>query len=239
MVTPLDAMQVGHITYYPELVQGSDEWLAARCGLLTASEMKYIITPSTLKAAKNADQRAHLYELLAQRITGYVEPAYVSDDMLRGQQDEIDARQAYNKEYGGCSSMGFITNSKWGFTLGYSPDALVGDDGLIECKSRRQKFQVETILSAAMPDEYRIQVQTGLLVTERRWCDFVSYCGGMPMITMRVFPEPDVQTAILDAANAFEAALTEKLKEYRQKVEFSDLRLIPTVRRIIENEITL
>lgn len=237
MNAPLD--QIDHIKNYPELVQGSEEWLAARCGLLTASEMKYIITPSTLKAAKNADQRAHLYELLAQRITGYVEPAYISDDMLRGQQDEIDARQAYNKAYGGCESMGFITNSKWGFTLGYSPDALVGADGLIECKSRRQKFQVETILSAAMPDDFRIQVQTGLLVTERKWCDFVSYSGGLPMITIRIFPEPDVQTAILDAASAFEAALSEKLAEYRRATEFSELRLIPTIRRPPETEITI
>ena len=33
------------ITYHPELIQGSDEWHAARCGLLTASEMKLIVTP--------------------------------------------------------------------------------------------------------------------------------------------------------------------------------------------------
>ncbi len=72
------------ITYYPDLIQGSDEWKSARCGLLTASEMKLIITPTTLKIASNDKERAHLYELLAQRITRYVEPSYISDDMLRG-----------------------------------------------------------------------------------------------------------------------------------------------------------
>ena len=50
------------IRYHRDLVQGSDEWLAARCGLLTASEMKLIVT-TTLKPASNDKERAHLYEL--------------------------------------------------------------------------------------------------------------------------------------------------------------------------------
>ena len=49
---------------YRDLIQGSDEWLAARCGLLTASEMRLIVTP-TLKPASNDKERAHFYELLA------------------------------------------------------------------------------------------------------------------------------------------------------------------------------
>ena len=72
------------IVYHAELIQGSEEWHALRCGVLTASEMKYIVTP-TLKAASNEKERGHLYELLGQRITQHVEPNYVSDDMLRGQ----------------------------------------------------------------------------------------------------------------------------------------------------------
>ena len=76
-----------HVTIYREMIQGSEEWSAARCGLLTASEMKLIVTP-TLKAASNDKERGHLYELLAQRITRYVEPRYVTDDMLRGQNDD-------------------------------------------------------------------------------------------------------------------------------------------------------
>ena len=40
-----------------------------------------------------------------------------------------------------------MTNDDHGVVIGYSPDGLVGDDGLIECKSRRQKYQIETILA--------------------------------------------------------------------------------------------
>lgn len=218
------------IQYYPDLIQGSDEWHAVRCGLLTASEIKFVLTP-TLKAANNDKSRSHDYELLAQRITGYVEPHYISDDMLRGQTDEIEARLLYDRHYARVAEMGFITNDRWGFTLGYSPDALVGADGLIECKSRRQKFQVETIIDGEMPADYMMQVQTGMLVSERKWCDFVSYSGGLPMITIRVYPDSAIQDAILSAAGAFEMRLAKKLADYKQ-ANGERGRLIPTERRI-------
>jgi hypothetical protein len=109
------------IKYHTDVFQGSNEWLELRRGILTASEMKLIITP-TLKIADNDKTRAHLYELAAQRISGYVEPHYVSDDMLRGQEDEIYAREAYAQHFAPIETVGFITNDKWGFTLGYSPD---------------------------------------------------------------------------------------------------------------------
>jgi hypothetical protein len=221
-----------HVKYHPELVQGSDEWFAARCGLLTASEMKLIITP-TLKIASNDKERSHLYELLAQRITKYVEPHYVSDDMLRGHEDEVEARIEYAKHYAPVEDAGFITNDRWGFTIGYSPDGLVSDDGLIECKSRRQKFQVQTIIEGEMPDDYSIQIQTGLLVSQRKWCDFISYSGGLPMTTIRVLPDLEIQSAIVAAASAFERRLAEKMEQFKTAMA-SAARLIPTERKIVQ-----
>lgn len=215
-----------------DLIQGSDEWIAARAGLLCASEMKRIITPK-LAVANNDQERAHLFELLAQRITQYVEPAYVSDDMLRGQEDEIEARALYAQHYAPVETVGFMVRDFGdGLRIGYSPDGLVGDDGLIECKSRRQRFQVETICNGEMPAEYRIQVQTGLLVSGRRWCDFISYSGGLPMCPIRVEAEPETQAAILAAAQAFEERLAMRLAQFGQAIK--EHRLIPTERRIHE-----
>jgi hypothetical protein len=111
------------VTYHNDVVQGSTEWLQMRCGLLTASEMKLIITP-TLKIASNEKERAHLYTLLGQRICGYTEDSYEGYDMLRGREDEIDARIKYSENYAPVDDCGFITNDKWGFTIGYSPDAM-------------------------------------------------------------------------------------------------------------------
>jgi predicted phage-related endonuclease len=218
------------ITYHQDLIQGTDEWHQARLGLLTASEMKLIITP-TLKMASNEKERSHLYELLAQRITGYVEPSYVSDDMLRGRDDEIDAVALYNKTVAKSVACGFVTNDQFGFTLGYSPDALVGDDGQIECKSRRQKYQAQTLVEGEVPDEYMIQLQTGLIVTARKWVDFISYCGGMPMFTKRVYPDDKIQDAILLAATEFETRLQVALKKYTTAI----VGLPATERRVYED----
>ena len=227
MEMPLPAPS--RVKRHTELIQGSDEWLAARCGLLTASEMKLIVTPGTLKAASNDKERAHLFDLLAQRITRYVEPHYVSDDMLRGHDDEVEARKLYAARHADVdTSVGFITNDKWGFTLGYSPDGLVGGFGAIECKSRRQKYQIQTILENEVPIEYMLQLQTGLLVAELQWIDFVSYCGGLPLFVKRVYPDHRVQSAIIEAAGAFEKRLSEKLDAYHA------MKLTPTERRVVQ-----
>lgn len=223
--------------YHNDLIQGSDEWLAQRCGLLTASEMGKIITAKTLKTADNDNSRAHLWELLFQRVTGFVEPQYVSDAMLRGQEDEIYARAAYAEHYAPVEEVGFVTNDRWGFTIGYSPDGLVGGDGLIECKSRAGKFQVQTITENEVPSEYMIQLQTGLLVSERKWIDFISYSGGLPMFVKRVEADPVIQDAILAAAMNFEAKIAEKEREYRATLATMP-KLIPTERRA-EMEIIL
>jgi predicted phage-related endonuclease len=221
------------VTYHNDLIQGSDEWHAARCGLLTASEIKLIITP-TLKVAANAKERAHLWELAAQRISGYVEPTYIGDDMLRGHEDEIEARIQYSKRFATVDEVGFVTNDKWGFTLGCSPDGLVGDNGMIECKSRRQKYQIQTIVEhftdGTVPEEYLLQVQAAMLITGRKWCDLISYSGGLPMITMRVEPDAKIQSAIIDAAAKFEARIREVVADYHSALE-SDPRLIPTERK--------
>ena len=205
------------IKYFFDIEQGTEEWLALRCGIQTASEMKLIVT-TTLKQASNDKERAHLYELLGQRITGYVEPRYIGDDMLRGQWDEVEARIKYREHFAPVTECGFVTNDDHGFVIGYSPDGIVGNDGLIECKSRRQKFQVETISTDQVPAEYMLQLQTGLLVTGRQWIDFVSYCGGMPMYVKRVFPDAEIQDAIIDVARAFESRIAIKLDEYRESL---------------------
>ncbi len=218
--------------YHPEVVQGSDEWLAMRCGLITASEMKLILTPA-LKVANNEKTRAHAYELAFQRLTQYVEPQYVSDAMLRGQEDEIYARAAYAEHYAPVTECGFITRVFGGFTIGYSPDGLVGDHGLIECKSRAGKYQVQTIATNEVPDQYVLQIQTGLLVTGREWIDFISYCGGLPVFVKRVTPDAKVQDAILAAAEAFNATIAGVMRDYGHTLRNMP-KIIPTERRAIE-----
>jgi hypothetical protein len=160
-------------------VQGSDEWLAARCGLLTASEMHMCVNlpkkdtrvkkngepykQREMSTAQNDALRAHIYEIAAQRISQYVEPCYISSDMLRGHEDELYAVMAYEGAFGVTDACGFMVRDFGDVRIGYSPDRIVGDSGLIECKSRRQKFQVQTLATQEVPTEHVIQCQTGLL----------------------------------------------------------------------------
>lgn len=222
------------VVLHDAVIQGSEAWVSMRRGLLTASEMKLIVTP-TLKVADNDKTRSHIYDLLAQRVTGYTEPHFESYDMERGNFDEEHARAKYSATYAPVTECGFITNDKFGFTLGYSPDGLVGDDGLIECKSRLQKWHMQTLIEYVakdqVPPDFIIQVQSGLLISEREWCDFVSYCGGMKMPVVRAYADPEIQDAIKAAAIAFEARLAEKLEIYNDLIA-SDARLVPTERLV-------
>lgn len=222
------------ITIHDEMIQGSEEWFDARRGLLTASEMHLIVTPKQLKAANNDKARAHLFELLAQRITGYTEPSYISDDMLRGKEEEILALDEYAKNYGELSRVGFVTNNEWGFTLGCSPDALVGDDGIVEVKSRRMKYQVETIIRDEVPEEYLLQIQTMLLITGRKWCDFITYSGGLPMFTKRVAADKVMHDGIVAASAAFHEQMANTMTRWVEMMKNPANRLIPTERRIEE-----
>lgn len=225
------------ITYHKDLIQGTDEWIKLRCGILTASEMDLIITPKQLKFSTGEKMRTHLYELAAQRVNNFVELSYISEDMLKGMENEEIARDLYNWNYSPVETCGFITNSSFGFTIGYSPDGIVGDDGLIEIKSRRQKYQFETICADEVPIDYVLQLQTGLLVSGRKWVDFISYNAGMPMFVKRVLPDEKIQSAILEAATEFHNQLGETVKKYADNVE--RLKLIKTERTEKKEEITV
>lgn len=207
------------VVYHKEFDQRSGQWIKARCGLLTASEIKLIMTPSKLEFASNDKSRAHVCEIAAQRINNYSEPTYQSDDMLRGTMDEEQVKSIYADKYAPLTECGFITNDNHGFTLGYSPDGLVGDDGQIEIKSRRQKFQLETVCNNEMPDDYMLQVQAGLLISGRKWCDFISYCGGMVMFVKRIYPDLDIHGKIIAACFVFERVVAEKIEQYHKNAD--------------------
>lgn len=221
-----------------DVLQGSDEWLMLRCGMLTASNFRHLLSP-TLKTSRNDKQRAHLYELLAERLTRHVEPGYIGDAILRGYDDEDAARALYERHYSPVRQVGLITNSRHGPLLGYSPDGLVGADGQIEIKSRNQRLQVQTVLESlahgVVPAEHYLQVQAGLLISERSWCDYLSYSDGMPMCCLRVYPDAAVQAAIISAARDFEAQLTAHLAAYNAAL--ATLRPVPTQRS--QREITI
>jgi hypothetical protein len=250
---------------YDTLEQGTDEWLAARRGIVTASVVGQMLTvgppapvtvpccdcgadpfhPCVSRARKEAapikthhpgrthlasitepditvvdsdTSRALTMTLVAERITGWSDPVYVSRDMERGTFEEPIARDAYAQHTGvDVAEVGFMVREWPGVRLGYSPDGLVVDDGLIEIKSRRQKSHLATILADQVPAANMAQIQAGLLVSGRAWCDYVSFCGGMPLYVKRVHPDPRWHGAILQAVTAFEVTAAQIITTYTER----------------------
>ena len=251
---------------FNELEQGSDEWLAARCGIVTASVVGQLITkgspdalsvdcpkcqalpaescistarkvptpiktahdersskaaglPPVFAVADNDTSRALVLTLIAERLTGNVEQVFPNRDMERGTLDEPYARDVYSENYSWATEAGFMVRDDMGFSIGYSPDGLVDDDGLIEIKSRKQKKHLATILADEVPAENMAQIQCGLLVSGREWLDYVSYCGGMPLFVKRVYPDHRWFLAINKAVKAFEEAAAGIVATYTAAIE--------------------
>ena len=199
---------------YVNIEQGSESWLEARCGIVTASEVHKLLT-SKGAVATNQTAREYIAELAAERITGHVEDVYVSRDMELGTLNEPYARDGY-AEYKGVQvdEVGFMVREYDGYKLGFSPDGLVSDEGLIEIKSRKPRIQINTILRDGVPNGNMAQIQMGLLVSGRKWCDYVSYSGGLPLWICRVLPDQHWQKNILEAVEQAEKAIQDLVQQF-------------------------
>jgi hypothetical protein len=207
------------LTTYPGLEQGSEEWHAARRGIVTASTIKSLITAKTLKVADNIDSRALTRTLVAERINGWTDDTFVSFDMMMGHVAEPIVRDLYAKHYGvKVEQMGFMVREDDGLTMGYSPDGLVTDVGLIETKSRKPKEHIATVLADEVPSEHMAQCQGGLYTSGREWVDFISYSAGMRLWVRRVYPDPLWFAAITDALRSFDDVAADMEATYRARV---------------------
>lgn len=190
---------------------------------------QYRVDPANNDTARNLTMF-----LAAERITGWTEPTYTSDDMWRGVESEPIARDLYSEHFALARQIGFMIREEAGWKLGYSPDGLVGEDGLIEIKAPRSKKQLATILADKVPAEHLPQCQAGLLVSGRKWLDFVSYNGGMPLFVKRVFPDTRWFDAITAAAEQFEEAVAQMVATYNTAIEE-----LPATERVVEMEMSL
>jgi putative phage-type endonuclease len=167
-----------------DCIQGSEEWYKVRCGIPTSSEFDKIITT---KGERSKQREKYLYRLAGERISKTCEETYQSEAMLKGKALEDEARKYYeliNKLK--VKQVGFILQEKPGY--GCSPDGGVRKNGLLEIKCPLLSTHVNYLYnwSLHVPPEYFVQIQGQLLVTNRDWCDFMSYCVGMRPLIIRV-----------------------------------------------------
>ena len=168
-----------------DCVQGSDEWFAAKLGMVSSSHFKEVLN-------KKTGRKLYMRKVAGERLSGANESSFSNKNMQDGIDLEPDAKLYYEK-VNKCEvqEVGFIKKDDW---IGSSPDGLVGVDGQIEIKCVIPSTQIATILGGIMPNEHIKQVQGQLFVSERKWCDFISYCPLLkprPFFSVRVFKDEE------------------------------------------------
>lgn len=190
--------------------------------------------PLVVEPADGKDALSLTALLTAERITDYTEDTFTSNDMLRGKEAEPFAVDTYSKNFAPVTTVGLMVLEQDGWRLGFSPDGLVGDEGLVEVKAPRQKTQLTTVLAGKVPADHMAQLQAGLLVSGRKWIDFLSFNGGMHLWRKRVYPIPAWHSAIIAAVKQFEATSADMIARYNAAT--IDL---PMTERVVFEEIVI
>ena len=179
-----------------DLIQGSDEWHAARIGSVGGSSVSAVMAKGQGKTRKQL-----LYRMAGEILTGVPYESYKNPHMERGLEQEAEARLAYEMVTG--NTVDTVGMFVYGDHKHYSPDGWV-EDGIIEIKCVIPSVHIETIISDKVPSVYRQQIQWGLL--HKEWCDFVSYSPlvkDRPIWVRRVYKNESIISGIMSEVDVF------------------------------------
>lgn len=163
--------------------QGTPEWLYARAGLCTASTFKDAVSVLKKKSANgedgdpSGDALKCAADLAIEKISlkPWGEPIKAWA-MERGHTLEDAARRVYQARHQKfVTQFGLVTDDEGVF--GYSTDGLLNDThGLIEIKCPVSSIKILDMWATGDVSEYIHQVQGGMWLTGRRYCDLIMYC---------------------------------------------------------------
>lgn len=186
--------------------QRSEEWYAIRRGVVTASDIKNVLS-------KSSPRSTYLYDKAAELLTSEAPEPFMNSYMQWGIDTEPQAKAYYELVTGNeALEVGFVKSNKF---VGCSPDGLIGDDGLIEIKCPKTSTHIRYLNSGKMPTTYKAQVQAQLWICERQWCDFVSF-------------DPRI-------ANKMLVVRVERDEEYIRELEASVGKFVDELKAIIKN----
>lgn len=162
-----------------QCAQGSDEWLQARAGCITASMFK--VARERIKSGKNAGDctqaaKKYAFTLAIERISGKpLNEGFETWQMKRGHEPEPMARARHEEEAGVIvETAGFVTTDDGCF--GASADGLIGNDGGSEYKCLVSPDSLMPVLLEDDIAEYMDQIQGCMWITGRKWWHFGLYC---------------------------------------------------------------
>lgn len=195
--------------------QGTPEWYQARAGIPTASEFDTVLAKGR-GGGESKTRRTYMLKLIGERLTKEPMWSYSNTHMERGKAMEAEARDLYQMiAEVECEQVGFLRRGD----AGCSPDSLVGENGMLEIKTKLPHLQLDCILYDELPSEHRAQCQGQLWIAEREWVDFVSYWPGLPLFAKRVFRDEPYIARLAEAVRVFNAEMEEtiaKIQQYRR-----------------------
>lgn len=156
--------------------QGSDEWLRARAGKVTASN--FITARSKLKKDGKPTEAAlnYAFRVAVESISGYpLDEGFETWAMRRGHEMEPEARAYYENITGNQVQECSFIATDCGF-YGASADGLIGSTKGLEIKCLVSPEKIRDAILNYDISPWIDQVQGGMWITEREEWAFVIYC---------------------------------------------------------------
>lgn len=194
--------------------QGSTAWTQARLGVVTASEIDALISP-TWKVRTGEGVETYLVKKLCEKALGWSPEVPASFAMDQGSLVEKIALPWYGFTYD-CEPkrVGFCVSDDG--RIGCSPDALLGDDDGLEIKVPLPPTHLKYLLKNEVPPDYLPQVHFSMYVTGRPQWTFLSYSRHFPSLVVKVKRDPEIQAQIKAALDAFFLKFDAKLSLINQ-----------------------
>lgn len=206
-----------------DVLQGSEEWMAARVGKASASRIADVMAKT--KSGYSTSRANYAAELVAERLTGVKAEKFVSGPMAHGVENEAAARTMYEFMHNvNVTEVGLVLHPTIDMSCA-SPDGLVGDDGLIEIKCPLTSTHIETLRGGSIDGKYIKQMQWQMACTGRLWCDYVSFDPRMPgdmQVHIQRVPRDgvmivDLEREVVAFLAEVDAAINDLVSKYRQR----------------------
>lgn len=188
--------------------QGSPEWNAIRAGVVTASELKNLLTDKlAIRSAVAETPQTYLCRKLAERWRGGPLASFMFNtlDTEFGHLKEEAAIPFFELTTGvEVKRVGFIMRDDG--LCGCSPDGLLEDSGL-EVKCLQDQNHLKYLLAGVLPEEFSAQVHGSMYVTGFQTWHFFGYCPGFPPLLIVVKRDEEIIEKLDEAITDFLARL--------------------------------
>ena len=185
--------------------QGSPEWFAARAGIPTASQFSTVMA-SGRGGAESKTRRTYMLKLAGEIITGDPMDSFSNAHTERGHEMEPEARNFYAFRHDVDPQLiGFIRNGN----AGASPDSLIGENGLLEIKTKLPHLLIDVTLRGEFPTDHKAQCQGQLWIAECEWIDLICYWPKMEPFIARAYRDEEYIKQLARAVDQFNDELAE------------------------------